>query len=56
MNKKHALIMVACCLVPIAGFALVSLFKYPIEVCIFICDDPVLPIVAPPDDEVYGTR
>lgn len=31
MNKKHALIMVACCLVPIAGFALVSLFNIPLK-------------------------
>ena len=31
MNKKHALIMVACCLIPIAGFALVSLFNIPLK-------------------------
>ena len=31
MNKKHALIMLACCLVPIAGFALVSLFNIPLK-------------------------
>ena len=31
MNKKHALIMVACCLIPIAGFALVSLFDIPLK-------------------------
>ena len=31
MNKKHALIMIACCLVPIAGFALVSVFNLPLK-------------------------
>lgn len=31
MSIKHALIMVACCLIPIAGFALVSLFNIPLK-------------------------
>lgn len=31
MSKKHALIMVACCLIPIAGFALASVFNIPIK-------------------------
>ncbi len=31
MSKKHALIMVACCLIPIAGFALVSLLNIPLK-------------------------
>ena len=31
MNRKHALLMIACCLVPIAGFALVSLFNIPLK-------------------------
>ena len=31
MSKKHALIMVACCLIPIAGFALASLFNIPLK-------------------------
>ncbi len=31
MNKKHALIMIACCLIPIAGFALVSMFNIPLK-------------------------
>ena len=31
MNKKHALIMAACCLVPIAGLALVSFFNIPLK-------------------------
>lgn len=35
MNKKHALIMLACCLIPIAGFALVSLFNIPLKSVFF---------------------
>jgi len=31
MNKKHALIMAACCLIPIAGFILVSVFNIPLK-------------------------
>ena len=31
MTKKHALIMVACCLVPMAAFALISIFKVPVS-------------------------
>ncbi len=31
MNKKHALIMAACCLIPLAGFALVALFDIPLN-------------------------
>ena len=29
MSKKHMLIMLACCLLPVAGFALIALFKVP---------------------------
>ena len=28
--------------------------QHPIEVRIFVCDDPILPLVAPLDDEIYG--
>lgn len=31
MTKKHALIMVACCLIPMAAFALISIFKVPVS-------------------------
>jgi hypothetical protein len=31
MTKKHALIMAACCLVPIAGIVLVSVFDIPLK-------------------------
>lgn len=29
MNQKHAIIMLACCLIPLAGVAAIWLFKLP---------------------------
>ncbi len=35
MNKKHALLMIACCLIPIAGFAAVALFGISLNTVLF---------------------
>jgi uncharacterized membrane protein len=35
MNKKHILIMILCCLIPVAGFAAVTLFKLPLNSLVY---------------------
>ena len=35
MNKKHVLIMLACCLLPIAAFAVVSIFRIPLNTVLY---------------------
>lgn len=35
MSKKHMLIMLACCLIPIAALVAISLFKIPVSTVIY---------------------
>jgi len=35
MSKKHMLIMVACCLIPIAALAAITVFKIPVSTVIY---------------------
>ncbi len=36
MNRKHALLMVLCCLIPLAGFAAISIFRIPANTVIYV--------------------
>jgi hypothetical protein len=36
MNKKHVLIMLACCLVPLAAFGAISVFKVPVSSVVYV--------------------
>ena len=36
MNRKHALLMVLCCLIPLVGFAAISIFRIPANMVIYV--------------------
>ena len=36
MNRKHALLMVLCCLIPLVGFAAISIFRIPANTVIYV--------------------
>ena len=35
MNRKHALLMILCCLIPLLGFAAISIFRIPANTVIY---------------------
>lgn len=36
MNKKHVLIMLACCLIPLAALAAIFVFKVPVTGVVYV--------------------
>lgn len=36
MNRKHALLMILCCLIPLAAFAAISIFRVPVNTVIYV--------------------
>jgi len=36
MNRKHALLMILCCLIPLAAFAAISILRVPVNTVIFV--------------------
>ena len=36
MNKKHVLIMLACCLVPLVAFGAISIFRVPASSVVYV--------------------
>jgi uncharacterized membrane protein len=35
MNRKHALLMVLCCLIPLAAFTAISILRVPVNAVIY---------------------
>lgn len=36
MNRRHALLMVLCCLIPLAAFAAISISRVPVNTVIYV--------------------
>jgi uncharacterized membrane protein len=36
MNKKHVLIMLACCLIPLAALGAIAIFRVPVTSVVFV--------------------